>query len=205
MNNKITCPNCGNEFDVEQALSGKLEKRFQVEYERKVAEQAKKFNSEKKNLEIERSKLLQEKEQQDDLLKAELEKALKAGKTNLEKEKNKLAIEKEQQDELLKANLAKAIEEEKKRIEQSTSENYEAKLKSLEEENIKRKLENKTLKEKEVALLRQERELQEKQEDLSLQVEKEILEKQKVECPQINGHLVKTQFFFQNRMATYNC
>ena len=211
MNNKITCPNCGNEFDVEQALSGKLEERFQVEYEKKVAEQAKKFNSEKKNLQIERSKLLQEKEQQDELLKTELEKALKAGKTNLEKEKNKLAkekeqqdellkaelekalkaektnldkekkklaIEKEQQDELLKANLAKAIEEEKKRIEQSTSENYEAKLKSLEEENVKRKLENRTLKEQEVELLRQKQELKEKQKELKLQVEKEVLEKQ---------------------------
>lgn len=146
MNDKITCPNCGHSFDVEEALSGKLEAHFKAEYERKVSEQAEKFNSEKKKL---------------------------------EEERNKLAEQKEKQDELLKTELSKALELEKKKIEKSTSETYEEKLKSLQEENDKRKSENKALREKEVALMRQEAELKEKQEELSLQVEKQILEKQK--------------------------
>lgn len=33
----ITCPNCGHNFDVEQALSGKLEARFKAEYQEKKA------------------------------------------------------------------------------------------------------------------------------------------------------------------------
>jgi len=146
MNDKITCPNCGHSFDVEEALSGKLEAHFKAEYERKVSEQAEKFNLEKKKL---------------------------------EEERNKLAEQKEKQDELLKAELSKAIELEKKKIEKTTSETYEEKLKSLQEENDKRKSENKVLREKEVALMRQEAELKEKQEELKLQVEKQILEKQK--------------------------
>jgi hypothetical protein len=146
MYEKTTCPNCGHNFDVEEALSGKLEARFKAEYERKVAEQADKFNAEKKQLE-------QEKAQLDTL--------------------------KEQQQEILKFELKKAIELEKRKIEQSTSETYEEKLKSLQDENEKRKAENKTLREKEVALMRQEADLKEKQEELSMQVEKQILEKQR--------------------------
>lgn len=146
MNDKITCSNCGHSFDVEEALSGKLEARFKAEYERKVSEQAEKFNLEKKKL---------------------------------EEEQNKLSEQKEKQDELLKIELSKALDIEKKKIEEATSEIYEEKLKSLQEENEKRKSENKTLREKEVYLMRQEAELKEKQEELNLQVEKQILEKQK--------------------------
>ena len=42
---KIKCPNCSHEFDVEEALSGKLEAHFKAEYERKVSEQADIFNA----------------------------------------------------------------------------------------------------------------------------------------------------------------
>lgn len=104
---------------------------------------------------------------------------LSSEKKKLEEERNKLAEQKEKQEELLKAELIKALEFEKKKIEKVTSEAYEEKLKSLQEENEKRKSENKVLREKEVALMRKEAELKEKQEDLNLQVEKQILEKQK--------------------------
>jgi hypothetical protein len=85
MNDKITCPNCGHSFDVEEALSGKLEAHFKAEYERKVSEQAEKFNSEKKKLEEERNKLAEQKEKQDELLKTELSKALELEKKKIEK------------------------------------------------------------------------------------------------------------------------
>jgi hypothetical protein len=85
MNHKITCPNCGHSFDVEEALSGKLEAHFKAEYERKVFEQAEKFNLEKKKLEEERNKLAEQKDKQDELLKAELSKALELEKKKIEK------------------------------------------------------------------------------------------------------------------------
>ena len=37
MIDKIKCPNCGHDFDVDVALSGKLEAHFKAEYEKKVA------------------------------------------------------------------------------------------------------------------------------------------------------------------------
>ncbi len=85
MTDKIKCPNCGHSFDVEEALSGKLEAHFKAEYEKKVAEQAEKFNAEKKKLEKEKELLSKQKENQDELLKVELEKALELEKKKIEK------------------------------------------------------------------------------------------------------------------------
>ena len=47
MIDKIKCPNCSHEFDVEEALAGKLESHFKEEYERKIAEQAEVFQKQK--------------------------------------------------------------------------------------------------------------------------------------------------------------
>jgi hypothetical protein len=146
MNDKIKCPNCGHEFDVEEALSGKLEAEMQSRFEKKAAEQAEKINAERKKLEEQKAQLLSQKEKQNELLKIE---------------------------------LAKQIELEKHKIEKVAQESVEAKMRTLQEENEKRKAENKSLKEKEVALLRKEAELKEKQEDLNLAMEKELLERQK--------------------------
>jgi len=72
MLDKIKCPNCGHNIDVEEALSGKLEAHFQEEYERKVNEQSVKFNNERKKFEIEKEQLQLDKEKQDELLKIRL-------------------------------------------------------------------------------------------------------------------------------------
>ncbi|MBN1150458.1 DUF2130 domain-containing protein [candidate division WOR-3 bacterium] len=85
MKDKITCPNCGHSFDVEEAISGKLEAHFKSEYERKVAEQIEKFNAEKKKLEEERNIVAEQKEKQEELLKKELSKALEIESKKIEK------------------------------------------------------------------------------------------------------------------------
>ena len=38
MTDKITCPNCGHQFDVEEALSGKFEAHYKAEFEKKMEE-----------------------------------------------------------------------------------------------------------------------------------------------------------------------
>ncbi|MGB5218779.1 MAG: DUF2130 domain-containing protein [Smithella sp.] len=146
MTNKIKCPNCGHSFDVEEAISGKLEAYFKTEYEKKIAEQSEKFNQEKQKLE--------------------------AAKKTLQEQKEK-------QDEILKTELAGMLAREKEKIEKTALETYEDKIKTLQEENEKRKTENKSLKEKEISLLKRENELKEKQEELNLQVERQILQRQK--------------------------
>lgn len=266
MADKIKCPNCGHNFDVEEALSGKIEAHFKSEYEKKIAEQSEKFNAEKKLLETEKKELSELKEKQDALLKEELAKALAVEKNKIEKsasekfeeqiktlkeenekrksenlslkekeitlikkenelkekqeelkfqlekklleeqkkikadydnkfneqlskinnEKEKIEKErqeinnlKEKQNELIKLELEKALDKEKEKIEKTTLEQYENKMKMLQEDNDKRKLENKILKEKEVELMRKESELKEKHEELQITLEKQLLEKQK--------------------------
>ena len=85
MKDKIKCPNCGHSFDVEEAISGKLEAHFRAEYERRVAEQAGRFNEEKRKLEEERKQLSALRDNQEAMLKAELAKALENEKARIEK------------------------------------------------------------------------------------------------------------------------
>ena len=146
MTDKITCPNCGHQFDVEEALAGKLEAHYKAEFEKKIADQAKRFQLERERL---------------------------------EKEKESLNSLKDQQDEIIKKELNRALEQESLKIKRRAQEYYEEKMKALEADNEKRKLENKQLKELEVSIMRREAALKEKQEELQLNVEKEILQKQK--------------------------
>lgn len=145
MTNNIKCPNCGYEFDVEEAISGKLEEHFKAEYEKKVSEQAEKFKAERLVLE----------------------------KNIAEFEKNK-----ERENELFKEKLKQRLAQEAEKIQKQTQENFEQQLKSLQEENDKKKAENRELKAQEIDLLKRENELKEKAEDLKLDVQKELLEKQ---------------------------
>lgn len=100
-------------------------------------------------------------------------------KKKLEEEKQNLQKLKDKQDEILKTELAKILAQEKEKIQNSAKETFEEEIKSLQEENEKRKAENRSLKEKEIALLKLENDLKEKQDDMSLQIEKQLLERQK--------------------------
>lgn len=86
MNDKIKCPNCGHEFDVEEALSGKLEAQFKAKYERKVTEQAQIFNLERKGLEKEKEEFEQKKEKENELFKEKLEQRLAKESEKIQKQ-----------------------------------------------------------------------------------------------------------------------
>ena len=86
MNDKIKCPNCGHEFEIEEALSGKIEAHYKAEYKKKIAEQSAKINDEKRKLREENEQLELRKEKQDELLKVEIDKQLKKEIEKIEKE-----------------------------------------------------------------------------------------------------------------------
>lgn len=90
MNDKIKCPNCGHQFDAEEALSGKIEAHFKAEYEKKISEQSEKLNEEKRKLAEEKETLQSQKDKQDELLKVELEKKLKKEREKIEKKANEM-------------------------------------------------------------------------------------------------------------------
>lgn len=85
MNNKITCPNCGHSFDVEEAISGKLEAHFKAEYEKKMADQAEKFHQERRKIEEEKRLFEERREKEDERFKAELARQLQQERAKIEK------------------------------------------------------------------------------------------------------------------------
>jgi len=151
MNDKIKCPNCGHEFDVEEALSGKIEAHFKAEYEKKISEQSEKLNEEKRKLSEEKEKLVSEREKQDELLRAELEK-------QLAKEREKIA-----------RTAAATVESEMKALQQE-NEKRKAENKSLKEKEI-------SFLKREAELVDQQEELSLKMEKELLERQKEIEEK----------------------------
>ena len=58
-----------NQFDVEEALSGKLREHFKAEYEQKIDEQSAIFNSEKEKLALEKEAFDKKKENENELFK----------------------------------------------------------------------------------------------------------------------------------------
>ncbi len=145
MSDEIKCPHCGSDFDVEQALTGKLEARFKAQYEQKVAEQAEKFQSERQKLQT---------------------------------EQEAFAKKKERENELFKEALQRQIVKEKERIAAQTHENFEQRLKALQEENNLKKEENRQLRQQELDLLKRETQLKEQAEELELRIQKQLLEQQ---------------------------
>lgn len=84
MKNQIICPYCRAIFDLPEALHGELYALSQKEFERKMNEQTEKFMEEKRKLETELAQLAGEREQQAQLLKAELAKALTLERQKIE-------------------------------------------------------------------------------------------------------------------------
>jgi hypothetical protein len=90
MMDKIKCPNCGHQFDVEEALSGKLEAHFKAEYEKKIAEQAQKFNEEKRKLEAEKDVFEKKKEKENELFNERLKQKMVEESERIQKQTQEL-------------------------------------------------------------------------------------------------------------------
>ena len=73
---KINCPNCNHSFDVEDALAGKLEAQYKAEYERKINEQAQKFNLEKESLIKQKEEFEKAKARENELFNERLKKQI---------------------------------------------------------------------------------------------------------------------------------
>lgn len=76
MTNKITCPKCKHDFDVEQALSSQIESQIRNEFEAKSIEEAVKMAERESALELESKKLQNAKKSLKDTLQKEVDKAV---------------------------------------------------------------------------------------------------------------------------------
>lgn len=151
MADKIKCPNCHYEFDIEEALSDKLKSHFEKEFEKKLQEQNQRIDNERKQLEVERLKLAKQEEQQQELLKREVARMLKLEKERIEESTRETFEEK-----------LKSLEEENER---RKTENKSLRVKEV------------ALLQKEKALQEQQEELKLQMEEQLIEKQNEIEEK----------------------------
>lgn len=187
MKDKIKCPNCGHNFDVEEALSGQLQAHFKAEFEKKVAEQAKVFNNEKAKLEREKEEFEEKKEKENELFKEKLEQ-------KIAKEKEKIQNQTKENFEL----QLKALQEENDKRKEENRELKSKELDLLKRENeLKEKAEEQELnlqkqlleKQKEIeekgrAKEREANQLKEKEYQKQLDEQKKLIEEMKRKAEQ---------------------
>lgn len=142
----ITCPNCGNEFEVGDVLTETIRGQLRVELEGDIV---------KKQEEV--TKRLNEAKRKEEELAEKAESIDDAIAERLQAEKKKLA------------------EAERKRAEQD----YKAQLENMQEQIDERTTKLKEANKKEITLLQRQRELEEKAEEIDLEIERRLTEAQK--------------------------
>jgi len=184
---KITCPNCSFDFDVEDALSGKLEAHFKAEYEQKISAQAEKFQAEKIKLDKEKEEFEKKKEVENELFKKKLDQRLEQETVKIQKQ----ALESyEQQFKALQEENEKKKEENRalraQEIELLKRENA---LKEREEElqlNVQKELleKQKEIEEKARTKERESMHLKEKEYQKQLEDQKKLIDEMKRKAEQ---------------------
>ena len=86
MMDKIRCPHCGSNFDVEEVLSGKVQAHFKKEYENKLAEQTLRLQKEQAKLNIEVDAFEQKKKKENELFQEKLKQQLHKEKETIKKQ-----------------------------------------------------------------------------------------------------------------------
>lgn len=155
---KIECPNCAHVFSVEDSITKNIEDRL------------------KKELQKKQQLLLEERERQQKIFEAQQNQFIKEQaefeqKRKLAQEEYKIKIEADR-DRIKKELVAQA--------EKEATEKTELKFKQLMEDAEKKKAEIRALQEKELAFMKKENELKEKQEQLELRIQKERLETERL-------------------------
>jgi hypothetical protein len=162
MANNIKCPNCGNVFDVENVLAADIETKYQQQYQEKLQQSLTKIDQDKKRLSDEQQLFEEKKKRENEIFAQKLQ-------------AERLKIETEIQEQLRK----------------SISNDYENKLRLLEESNMEREEKLKEARRKELAFLQKEQFLQNKEAELELTLQKKLQEERSVISEQIRNQEIE--------------
>lgn len=154
----IKCPKCGNIFDVENVLAADLEKKYQRDYEIKLSQSL-------DNVELEKKKLLEEKQLFDEKKKKE----------------NEIFAQKLQQEKL---KLENEIQEQ---LRKSISADFENKLRLLENNNRDNEEKLKEARNKELEFLKKEQQLKNKESELEITLQKKLQEERQAITEQVRS------------------
>lgn len=147
MQSDIKCPNCGHEFDIENVLSAELEQKYQKEFQEKLNSSLQSIEEEKKRL-AEEQKQFEEKRKRENEIFAQ-----------------KLAHE--------KLRITTEVQE---TVKKDIANEYENRLKLLQEADKEKEEKLKEARKKELEFLQKEQALKTKEEELELSLQRQLIE-----------------------------
>jgi hypothetical protein len=147
MQSDIKCPNCGHEFDIENVLSAELEQKYQKEFQEKL-------NSSLQNIEEEKKRLAEEQKQFEEKRKRE----------------NEIFAQKLAQEKL------RITTEVQETVKKDIANEYENRLKLLQEADKEKEEKLKEARKKELEFLQKEQELKTKEQELELSLQRKLIE-----------------------------
>jgi hypothetical protein len=147
MQSDIKCPNCGHEFDIENVLSAELEQKYQKEFQEKL-------NSSLQNIEEEKKRLAEEQKQFEEKRKRE----------------NEIFAQKLAQEKL------RITTEVQETVKKDIANEYENRLKLLQESDKEKEEKLKEARKKELEFLQKEQALKTKEEELELSLQRQLIE-----------------------------
>ncbi|MBW0164556.1 MAG: DUF2130 domain-containing protein [Sediminibacterium sp. Gen4] len=147
MQSDIKCPNCGHEFDIENVLSAELEQKYQKEFQEKL-------NSSLQNIEEEKKRLAEEQKQFEEKRKRE----------------NEIFAQKLAQEKL------RITTEVQETVKKDIANEYENRLKLLQEADKEKEEKLKEARKKELEFLQKEQALKTKEEELELSLQRQLIE-----------------------------
>jgi hypothetical protein len=147
MNNELKCPNCGHQIDVENVLSAEIENKFQQQYQQKLQQSLLEVDRDKQKL-LEAQQVFEE-----------------AKKRENEKFMQRVQVERARIEAELQASINKSVSEE-----------FENKIKLLEQSKIDSEEKLKEARLKELEFLKKAQELKDKEAELELTLQKKLQE-----------------------------
>ena len=184
---KITCPNCGHIFDIEDVVARQIEERIKEDYAKKLNEQLDKMKKEKEKIELEKKQIAEEKDKMDELVNKKLAEELQKKEKRLTKEleeKYLLQIQslEDENEKRKKENLKLQKRELELMKKEKELENKEEELKlKLEKEFLEKQ---KEITEKAVEKEREQMKLKEKEWEKRFEDQKKLMEQMKRKAEQ---------------------
>ena len=157
----IKCPNCSHAFDVEEVLSSDVEQKLKQQYEKKLQQSLTQIDAERRKLEVQQNEFDEKRKKQNEIFQERLQQERVKMEQQALAEKEKLQTELQQQ------------------IRKSIAQDYENKLRILQESDRDKDEKLKTAQQKELAFLRREKELEAKENELELEVQKKLLQEKR--------------------------
>jgi hypothetical protein len=143
---------------VEEVLSSDVEQKIKQEYEKKLQQSLNQIEGERKRLETQQTEFEEKRKKQNEIFQERLQQERLKMEQQAQAEKEKMQAELQQQ------------------IRKSISQDYENKLRILQESDREKEEKLRSAQQKELEFMRREKELQAKESELDLQVQKKLLQ-----------------------------